>query len=83
MQNPIDVINVYGMSYSGSTLLNFMLDCAPDVYGGGELHWLVSQRLPESDYNAYCTHCQSECELGRPKLAPAHRIRTSINGCRS
>lgn len=67
MQNSIDVINIYGMSYSGSTLLNFMLDCVPGVYGGGELHWLHTQHSSESAYKAHCTNCKDECDIWTPE----------------
>ncbi len=64
----LDVINIFGMSYSGSTLLNFMLDCVAEVYGGGELHWLLTQHAPGQTYKAHCTHCKENCPIWTPAV---------------
>lgn len=57
------------MSYSGSTLLNFMLDCVSNVYGGGELHWLLTQHSPGQTYKAHCTHCKDNCDIWTPSVS--------------
>ncbi|WP_100655819.1 hypothetical protein [Alteromonas flava] len=62
----MNVIAVFGMSYSGSTLLNFMLDCVDGVYGGGELHWLRTQHNDNCNYVAHCTNCKDECPIWTP-----------------
>lgn len=67
MAKSIDVLNIFGMSYSGSTLLNFILDCVPQIYGGGELHWLLTQHQPGAGYNAHCTHCKETCDIWTPE----------------
>lgn len=83
----INVINVFGMSYSGSTLLNFMLDCVTDVYGGGELHWLLTQHDPEANYKAHCTHCKSDCAIWTPEHASSvpstqfYNFIANLTGC--
>jgi hypothetical protein len=57
----IAVIGVLGLSYCGSTLLNFILDSHPEIYGGGELHWLLNRNEDNTKYSAQCTACGTDC----------------------
>ena len=59
MDKQLSVVAVLGISFSGSTLLNIMLDSFPGVYGGGELHYLVRQE----EYRPTCTHCGDHCSV--------------------
>lgn len=60
------VIGIVGLSYSGSTLLNYALDSHPEVYGGGELHWMEGK--PHADGNVYnfCHLCRHDCPIWTP-----------------
>lgn len=59
--NPINVFGIFGSSYCGSTLLNTMLNAHSQIYGGGELHWLLTEGRPVSDYAAKCELCGDSC----------------------
>jgi hypothetical protein len=54
------VIAVIGWSYSGSTLVTAFAGAHPEIFGGGELHWLIRAPLHrESD----CAICGRRCRL--------------------
>ena len=63
MTREITVVAVLGLSYSGSTVLNYVLGAHPAIYGGGEVHALLTK------YNAanYCTNCQGACPYWTPE----------------
>ncbi len=65
--NQVTVIAVLGLSYCGSTLLNFMLDSHPDIYGGGELLWLLRKKYGDGATNVQCTHCHEHCSFWTPE----------------
>jgi hypothetical protein len=49
-------IGVLGLSYCGSTVLNYVLDTHPDIYGGSELYRLfANDKLPQ------CAICGRQC----------------------
>lgn len=61
MEENIKVIAAFGLGYSGSTLLSFMLDSHSAIYGGGELHWLLERKKQELDFYVGCRHCNDDC----------------------
>lgn len=65
---PITVVATYGMAFSGSTLFNFMLDCHPSIYGGGELHWILTARGQNIDWSLGCTECGEDCGYWTPQF---------------
>lgn len=53
---PISVVALMGISYCGSTLLNFMLDSHPAIAGGGEVHSLIN--FFGNGYSRQCSFCR-------------------------
>lgn len=53
-----NVIGIIGLSYCGSTVLNYMLDSHPAIYGGSEL-----RRLSTEGATARCGVCGIECSV--------------------
>jgi hypothetical protein len=63
------LIAIYGASFSGSTLVNAVLGSHPEIFGGGELHWLTK----ESD-STVCAICRSACRFWTPDARRETRI---------
>lgn len=61
------VIGVVGLSYSGSTLLNYALDSHPQVYGGGELHWMEGKPHADGRVYNFCALCRDDCPVWTPE----------------
>lgn len=62
MHKKLDVAAIIGVSYCGSTLLNYILDSHPEIYGGGELHVLLRQgKRPR------CKICGEQCVYWTPE----------------
>lgn len=59
-------IAILGLSYCGSTVLNYVLDTHPSIYGGSELSRLFSQRHDPS-----CAICGEECPYWTPERIAA------------
>lgn len=61
-------IVICGVSYCGSTLLDIIMGCLPNVANFGESHWLVDPKHQSVDQaNALefesCSRCGPECEV--------------------
>jgi len=51
------IVAVFGSSYCGSTLVNVMLGAHPEIFAGGELHWVLAK--PDGTVCAICgEHCR-------------------------
>ena len=61
MADNIHIIAVLGLSYSGSTLLNFILDSHSKIVGAGEIHSLLRRKTGDYKYAFQCTSCQKKC----------------------
>lgn len=59
-------IAILGLSYCGSTVLNYVLDTHPSIYGGSELSRLFSERHSPS-----CAICGEECPYWTPERIAA------------
>jgi hypothetical protein len=69
----VKVIAVIGLSYCGSTLLNIIFGSHPRIYGGGELHWLLTGKEPNANYKAICRICGENCPYWTPEALEAVR----------
>jgi hypothetical protein len=63
MMNNVSAAGLIGMSFSGSTVLNYVLGAHKGVYGGSELYRLISK-----DPAQHCGCCW--CNTGCPTLTP-------------
>ncbi len=59
----VRVVGVLGHSLCGSTILNLILDCHPDIFGGGELYYLMEKKEAELPFELVCTNCLSNCRI--------------------
>lgn len=63
MKDELNVVCIVGLAYCGSTLLNLILDSHPDIFGGGELHWIIKRQHTKIGFNLECTHCGRSCPV--------------------
>lgn len=68
---PIHVIAIVGLSNCGSTVLNILLDSHPQIYGGGELHYLMEKKKGNLKFNLVCTSCLDQCSIWTPERIDA------------
>jgi len=60
---PNKTIGIVGLDYCGSTLLNYVWDGLPGVFGAGETHWVVDE--PETN----CRQCNRPgCIVWKPEI---------------
>ena len=55
-------IGILGLSYSGSTVINYLFDTHTQIYGGSELIRLVSGK-----HDPYCAVCGKSCHYWTPE----------------
>jgi len=60
MANDVSVMGLVGLSFSGSTVLNYVLGAHPGVYGGSELYRLIST---DSATHCGCCWCHDGCDV--------------------
>ena len=56
------VIGIMGQSYTGSSVVNYLLNAAPGVYGGSEL-----RRLRDGSGGGLCALCRTACRIWTPE----------------
>ncbi|MEF2144005.1 MAG: hypothetical protein V3573_01045 [Desulfovibrionaceae bacterium] len=68
----VSIIGLVGMSFSGSTVLNYVLGAHPGVYGGSELYRLIDT---DPSRHCGCSWCHNGCAvLTKERIATLNKV---------
>lgn len=60
VHNGVSVLGLVGLSFSGSTVLNYVLGAHDGVYGGSEIYRLID---PDPELRSGCSWCRGQCAV--------------------